>query len=173
MDQEHIFFECNDNELAAIRTDNEGNEIARCKASIIDENTFDAAIAGLKSSIIDNRSTRFVVVSHLVDLNRGTFTANCKKHRQVNPFEERVWVDTAQLAWTLVFNGMIQSRDLKNVAAYYGVSYDGRSIMDKVSTLTEVYWRMMDRNTVALKVENGIRRSGVGLFSKVISSISR
>src|SRR6185436_7615034 len=137
MNQEHIFFEIVGNSqdpktgliesMAAIRTDNEGNELARWYDPTVADSDFATVIEGLKSTIITKRTDRFVVVSHFGEYSRNYLLNNCKIARVLDPFEGRMWIDSAQLAWPLVVNDIIKERSVAELAKFYGVNYSPRS----------------------------------------------
>ncbi len=161
-------------EIAAIRTDGNGNVLCAFNQEDMKAGDIDIAISGMRSVVLDKRSPKLVLVSHYGEYSRTMLLLACKSAGLPDPFDGRVWIDTAQLAWPLMFAETIPSRDLRALAKYYAIGTHGIDTAKGDADITrEVYWLMMDRFSLAQKVEGGIRRAGGNVLGKILTGINQ
>ena len=181
---DHIFFDIKADdpnpknatitEMAAIRTDGDGNVVSAFNEEFTKDTYFDVALQGLRSVVLEKRSEKVVIVSHFGEYSRTLLLSACKSAGLFDPFDGRVWIDTAQLCWPLVFSEVIPNRDLRSMAKYYGVGTNGIDTAKGDADITrECYWFMMDRFRIAQRVEGGIRRVGNSFMGRVFSGINK
>lgn len=201
MNQHHIFFDVETShldcelgeiiEIAAIRTDEEGNtlsgfydkikptksvDLEAAKINRYNEKDwknsvpFITALDTLKSSIIKPYGgKKFVVVAHVAQFDKTYLQLECKRYKQDEPFATRYWIDTAQLAWPFLFSGIILDRKLNTLCKFFDVDTNNlHNALRDVEALSQVYWRMMKRYKLAMSVDNDVRKAASGLIEKFI-----
>lgn len=170
MNQDHLFLALtlkgqSIHALAVIRTDGVGNTLAQYHDDLTSEGaiSLEAAVNTLKRSVLEDRTERFVVVGHYPEIYRQALDKNPET---VDLFKGRAWLDTAQLAWPLVYSGALHARTIEALATYHG--HDApKTIFEEVDAVAHSYFEMMKRYKMAADVEQGIRRTG----AKVIGSL--
>ena len=199
MNQHHIFFDVETShlqpekgeilEIAAIRTDEEGQIVAKCcdrvcptmeiDPSVIPVNgynekdwstavPFRTALGTLRAVALEDYTNHFVVVAHFAPFDQSFLLSECKKAGLENPFPNRIWVDTAQLAWPLVFSDIIENRKLETLCNYYDVAKENlHTAYGDANALRQIYWKMMARYKIALNVEGKVKGVVGGLLGSI------
>lgn len=186
MNQEHIFISCKPGseggeiiDLSAIRTDSEFNVKEEFHSKIKPSNgvspafaeltgytpekwkdavTFGDAITGLKKTLLDDKSDRYVVVAYSAEIESNYLRKNAASANIEFPFGKRAWVDLSQLAWLLVYSKQVESRKLTHIASYYGVSIEkSHTAKGDCMILFNVFQHMVMRFGVGQKIEGKIR----------------
>jgi DNA polymerase III epsilon subunit-like protein len=177
MNQHHIFFAVGVTDgalssIAAVRTDEEGTvqsatfgDKLRGDGSVL----LITAIETMRKGVLDDRSDKYVVVSHY-EAPRILLKVACKEAGIDMPFPtDRIWLDTAQLVWPVVASGALDSRSIESMAHFYGVECPkSRDAAKEALVIADVYWRMMARYMMAQKVENTGRRVVANMIDSVI-----
>ena len=183
-------------DIAVIRTDGEGSILASITDKIkpikaVEEGAakvngynerdwqnavpFNVAIDSIHSSIIRGRTDKFVLVAHFAEFDRACIETSLSRTNivQANPFAGRAWIDTAQLAWPLVYNGVIKSRSLAALAKFYGFENEAEhTASGDAEVMCKTYWAMMGRFKIAQGVERNVRKLGTGMLEGLVCMVS-
>lgn len=161
--------------LAAVRTDKRGNVLAAFSDETstggeYSEALFKKSIAAMESAILAKRfEMSYIVVAHFAEVDRRFLTSAYEAASLGIPFPKRAWLDTAQMAWPLVYNDMIAERTLDSLCVHFGIerkaeTYD--TAMGDCEALVRVYWAMMARYRGALQGEELVRNVGGETLAK-------
>jgi len=155
--------------IAAVRTDRKGKVLAAFsdKTSRDDDEysdaDFKAAIKGMEDVILAKSfETSYIVVAHFAEIDRLFLKMACDRISH-KPFPKRAWLDTAQLAWPLVYNDMISERTLDSLCVHFDIERKADMIdtaTGDCEALVRVYWAMMSRYKTALAGEEMVRSVG-------------
>lgn len=123
---------------------------------------FNVALKQLKANVLDGFHDRYTVIAYRSELLRPILRNECARlGASEEVFAGRAWIDIGQLAWPLVDGGLVPSRDLETLAAYFGVALpSARNVADMCSAMVSVYAEMMRRYRTALTGEQALREVG-------------
>lgn len=153
MNQDHVFLEMDKKSIAIVRTDYKAKVQATFSSVFSREDVF----IDLAAEILAPFDSKYVVISHLYERNREVLKE--KAGRELFP---RAWIDTAQMAWPLVFNDIMNySRTLESLCMHFDIPNDEPGVPEAdVTALLKVYWEMMRRYRTALVGEQALHSVG-------------
>jgi len=147
-------------ELSAIRSNgrigylNEKTVIAAFTSRV--NGNLKEILASLKLKLCTDNS-KFIVVAYSAELIRSVIKHSLKE----TLFAERIWVDVNQLAWPLLYNGMIPNRQLDTLCNHFKVPIKPEhDSADDCAALMQIYAQIMQRYKTSLLAEETVREVG-------------
>lgn len=134
------------------------------------------ALFNIRSKILEHTyDEKYIVIAHFgSDLARPVLNNACSSVSESPLFEGRGWLDTAQIAWPLIFDDVVTSRSLKALARYCGVEIkDEHTATGEVAILMQCYWVLMRRFTAGIFAEEKLRATKAGPALETVQKIFR
>ncbi len=164
------------NEIAAVRTDHNGNVLAafsdslvatpsarRRRASEVIERLREVIVEGSELHSDKVYEPRFVVVCWNSEPDRAILRATIENETDETEdfFKFHGWLSMMHLAWPLVYHDLVGDRSPESLCASFGFVLPKKcSISDECRALTKVYWALMARYKAALVAEEVVREVG-------------
>lgn len=105
----------------------------------------------------------YILVSYQKEVTRALLRNENEKIGTDDKFFGRSWLDINDLAWPLLVSGLIKSRTLEALAAFFRVEVvlgSNSDTGDIVEALLKIYGSMMRQYNTALKGESIVREAG-------------
>lgn len=153
MKPDHIFvaIDRDAKELASIRTNPDGDVLATYTDKVCANLSLDDIRKHFTNIILSSRfDQKPIFVAHNAELVKSILGLK----------SNRAWICTSQLAWPLIYNDMVVSRNLDSVAKHFGINESNVDVTTEVAIVMKVYWEMMRRYKTALFAEQSIRKVG-------------
>lgn len=170
---DHIFFEAvyegkDCIEIAAVRTGRKGQHFEafseKVKGAGLEGISLDEALRDLKRRVLKETYDENYVVVGLKPFSEPRF--NTKVLFTGN------WLFLAQLAWPLVFSGLLPALTLDSIGKYHGVmNKSPGTATGNVVALMESYWQLMRRYKTSLTAEETVRSYGGSALEELRKSL--
>ena len=151
--------------MAVVRTNERGTVLKAYADKVSDDKSFEKICDNVYKDFVHMYDESYVVITEVSE------TYEYFKKNKITLFEAP-WLNMSQLAWPLVFSGVLPGRSLDQVAGYFGIKNNNPdTATGNCEYLTRVYWTMMRNMRLAIIAEEGMRDYGGKIIANVRSII--